>query len=307
MNKYNYFQTWELQLITRFLFKETPLIFHKNKIALANCDSRVNQLQEILFHISHLYFEQDKSLFKCSNYSEDQIKIELNEINKIDLKYIQKHLKKYITAFRKDNLKDYEQHTSFNNQLTNFCKLINQNYNLRDFKLNEWKYLPIILYGYFNKLIKITDIYISLPSDKENEEENIVIQDLVGESLDIPIFKDDFLEFYCNLDITKFAKKHLPKEGKYPNQQKKMLKYINEQILSGKTELSIFDFEPFLKKSDFLDDSIKKPNLTKAISRLNKHYKINENTDDSLLYLIDKAGTYKISETYINKIEQNSF
>ncbi len=109
MDKKDYFQTWELQLITYFLFNEAPIKNYRGLISINYVDSSINELQEVLIKISNISFEMTKKLFKCSKYTDNEIIIQLNKEDEVDSTYIKNQLKEYLEAFKNDDLKDFKQ------------------------------------------------------------------------------------------------------------------------------------------------------------------------------------------------------
>lgn len=319
MDKKDYFQTWELQLITYFLFNEAPIKNYRGLIAINYVDSSINELQEVLIKISNISFEMTKKLFKCSKYTDNEIVIQLNKEDVVDSTYIKNQLKEYLEAFKNDDLKDFKQQCfSYEYELSSFCKLIKETYNLKDFKLNDWKFLPIVLIGYFDNLINIENVYVNFPVlEPFRDEEGIhVIEDLIGEDK-IAELVDDFLDFNCDLDVTKFAQKYIPKEKPLKKSQKnkvarkdlyfspqqiKILKFIVKKAREGEEHLPMAEFYKFLEDTDGKEDKINNNDVSHAISKLNSQYNLRFNTKNKIIEYNRKIKMYSITESFLDRI-----
>ena len=320
--EYNYFQTWQLQFLTRFMFDSTPMIIKKSDVAFADTQPQADQLYEVIKAVTSLKFEGGRKVFDDCDYSKDTVVIKLN--NGINSTYIEKHLKSYIKAFEQNEIiSNDKQELSFKQNLINFCNLIKQGYNYKDFKLKEWKYLPVVLYGYFSKSVYITDISLKLPYDMDKKQETFAISDLIGESLDIPIFNDEFLDFNCKLDVTKFVEKHvssdnsskkgkcklntlLRKDKKFSKQQREILAFIIKSIDMDIYDIPTADFYMFLNKPDINADNENMNNaVARAIYKLNEQFKQRFNTNYKIVTKGQLSATYSITETFKMFVEDN--
>ena len=323
--EYKYFQTWQLQLLTRFMLDDTPIFINTNKIALINTEPQTDQLWDIILGIRSTKFNIGKDIFSCTlDRNNNNVIIKLAESIKKD--YIRKNLQEYAKAFENDEItSNNDQKLSFKSQVKGLLHLIKDEYNLKDFKLKEWKYLPVIIVGFFHKLVEIRNISVSLPLTENHEEPILAVENLVGENLDMPIFYDEFLDFNCILDITKLSEKYsltkeekgkgkqlniknniLRKDKKFSEQQTNILNFIIEEYKNGHYSIPTEDFKQFIEQNNYDEDSENVYNaISRAIYKLNKQYQCRFNKKQKVITKGNKKATYDITKSFQSYLDDN--
>ena len=281
----NYIHLWQLQLLVRFMLDESPMMYSRSSIAIAEEDEYepVFPLNAVLGQITApIIFSE--SVF---NNDSSDIFVKISKKENISSEKIKEYLKSYITNFEQDNIVDldYERnHSSYNTLHNEFLSSLNYNLNLKDYKI-ESKYLPVVLVGYFKDLVEINDYKLDLPLKSDFAGDNInVIERFVNDDFDCPVLLEDFMSMQFKADISRFvtsptktSKKKTPKKISASKLSKAgiiVLNKVEELKREGKNIIYYNELENILQSK--IDKNKKQdPNITisKVISNVNLKYK----------------------------------
>ena len=299
-----YLQTWELLLITRFLFDTSALELDKTLSAIEDTNPQIDQFDALVSAISCIKISDNMNLFSIT-YKQNLVIITLKQTTK----NFTKQIKKYLSNFRRDNLRSCRtQVLSYKKTFENFIKSIGGDVNLKDYKLKDFTYIPIILDEYFNKRIIITNFNLKFPTLKEYVGQSVrIVEELIGEDLDIPIFYDNFLSvewklnvkplyetlFNTNQEITLDKPKRIARVKrrlKYSPQQEKIYDFILECLRKDKYELREDELYRFVASEGKNKDN----SVAKAVWKLNAQYKKITNTKVKILKYNRFTNLYEI-------------